>query len=191
MKNVIDTNPFITACVSEDYKKKIIRYLQDHNSLMILTIYNEIKDKLLMLHTGLIGFENISIKGNKKALLALPMFKSIKESSEEVYNFINNAGNPREVQISIGILLSKINKLPKYPNNDFKKSEIIQTQKRILKLPKIKENDLNHLYLMYDYSQNFASLVNFYTEDKKDYLTNKEEIEKTLKDIKIKPFSEF
>ena len=115
MKNVIDTNPFITACVSDRYKEKIIKYLQDQNSLTVLTIYNEIEDKLLMLHMALLGFENFSIKGDKSLLLNLPMFKDIKNISDEIYDFLTKSDevykSPYKILMSIGVLLSKFKKL--------------------------------------------------------------------------------
>lgn len=99
----------------------------------------------------------------------------------------------KKVARSIGILLAKISKLQRYPNNDIKKQEIIQSQKKKFseRLPKIKENDLNHLYLMYDYTQNFASQINFYTEDNHYLKDNKDKIETVFNDIKIKKVSEY
>lgn len=197
MKNTLDTNPVISACIFKNYKEKIKKYAQDSDSLMILTIYNEICDKLLKLHTAFLKLEKFSsIKGN---LIKIPAIKDIKNVSEQVYNFIINykkqniAELLRKVLITIGILLIKINKLQRYPNNDEKKQEIIQIQRKVLskKLPKLKENDLNHLYLMFNYTQNFASQIYFYTEDKKDYLNNNDKIEKILKDVKIKNFLDF
>lgn len=194
MKNILDTNPIITACISEAYKNKVIKYLQDKDSLIILTIYNEIKDKLLMFHTILSGLEKFSLKRNT---INLPIFKDLEKNSKQIYDFIKTSDNLnmsiRKLQISIGVLLSNIRQIKIYPNNDKKKHEIIETQKEALsqKLPKIKENDLAHLYLMYDYAQNFATIINFYTEDNKDYLSNREKIEQVLKEIKIFHFSEF
>ncbi len=197
MKNVLDTNPVITACISEGYKTKVIKYFQDRDSLMILTIYNEIKDNLLMFHMALVGLENFSLKGNKQLLLNLPIFKALKKASDQLYNFIKNSDDisesTKKLQSSVGVLLSKIGKIVLYPDNDKKKQKIINFAKKSLssKLPKIKDNDLHHLYLMDDYTKNFASLINFYTEDKKDYLNNREKIGEVLKEIKIKNFSEF
>lgn len=149
-----------------------------------------------MLHTAFLGLES---EKDKNQFLSSKIFRRIEETSAEISDFIKNLDDntfvqlSQKIQRSIGVLLSKMARLRRYPDDDKKKHQIIQSQKKHLlkKLPKIKENDLNHLYLMYDYTQNFASNINFYTEDKKDYLNNKKKIEAVLKEIKILDFLKF
>lgn len=52
MKKVFDTNPILNACIFESYQIKVINYTQSSDSLTVLTVYNEIQDKLLLLNNA-------------------------------------------------------------------------------------------------------------------------------------------
>ncbi|MDD5133236.1 MAG: hypothetical protein PHD81_02050 [Candidatus Nanoarchaeia archaeon] len=196
MKKVVDTNFFVTACISNSYKNKILNYLKDNDSLTVLTISNEIRHKLLIISTALTFFMKISIKGD---LTKFPVLNELKANVREVYDYLVSLKEADRYLIIQNILrdagkfLAFLNNINYYPPKDNEVLVIVEKHSPIfnVKLNGLKSRDINHLYLMYDYTQKFASEIKFYTDDKGDYLNNKKLIESLFTDIKLMGFSDY